>query len=246
MRKFAGFIAGFTLAFTFAFAGGRPRVTQDSVSASGVVADISGQTITPGTVKVDVLDAGVAYINGSMQVLGEAKFLSGIGACVNASSYFSLDCASNGAMIRSTASYMEIGGNGAIPASTQDLGAASFRWSKTYSNSLYITNLTDINTAPTLTGGCTSPTVTWNNGSALFQFDVGTTCAGITQITINLPTATNGWTCQCENVTAPTVRYVFPDAFTTSSVELKSFARVTGAQVSFTDGDDIRCMCRGG
>lgn len=101
-------------------------------------------------------------------------------------------------------------------------------------------------TAPTLTGGCTSPSVTWNNGTALFQFDVGTSCAGISTISIVLPAATDGWECKCTNTTAAATRAIDSTAWSTTGITITNYSRTLGTAADFADGADIRCMCRGG
>lgn len=106
--------------------------------------------------------------------------------------------------------------------------------------------LTDQDAAPTLTGGCTAPTVTWANGSALFQVDVGSTCAGISTIVLTFGTATDGWECKCSNTTAPGTRVIDSSAWSTTTVTITNYSRTLGTAADFTDGTDIRCMCRGG
>lgn len=106
--------------------------------------------------------------------------------------------------------------------------------------------VTDSATAPTLTGGCTSPSMTWNQGSTLFQFDVGTSCTGVSTITINFETATNGYECKCTNTTAAGTRVIDSSGWSATTVQITNYSRTLGTAADFADGADIRCMCRGG
>lgn len=100
-------------------------------------------------------------------------------------------------------------------------------------------------TAPTV-ASCTSPTITWSNGTAAFQFDVGTSCTGISTAVITLPTVADGWMCECDNITAPTTREINASAWSTTTVTVTNYSRTLGTAADFTDGTDLRCMCRGG
>ena len=106
-------------------------------------------------------------------------------------------------------------------------------------------NLTFSSTAPTVIA-CTAPTMTWNNGTALFQFDVGGTCAGISTATVTLPTATNGWLCTCAHVTTPASFVVAQSSGTTTTCVVTNYSRTTGLATAWTDADDVRCSAVGG
>lgn len=101
-------------------------------------------------------------------------------------------------------------------------------------------------TAPSAPVACTSPTVTWSNGTASAQFDVGTSCTGVSTLAITLPAATNGWLCDGINLTTNTVYVTQTGAGTTTSVTLTNYARTTGLAADFVDGADIRIKCIGG
>lgn len=116
-------------------------------------------------------------------------------------------------------------------------GGGSFR----INNSVFISS-----TAATVPVACTTPTVTWSNGTAAFQIDVGTSCTGVTTLAITLPAATNGWACDGINTTTNTVYVTQTGAGTTTSATFTNYGRTTGLAVDFVDGADIRIKCIGG
>jgi hypothetical protein len=97
-------------------------------------------------------------------------------------------------------------------------------------------------TVPTLTGFCTTPSVTANNGNAAFAINVGTACAASTG-TITLPAATNGWICDAHDVTTPASNIVEMTGGTTTTVVLQNYVRTTGVAGNFTSSDIIRVKC---
>jgi hypothetical protein len=119
------------------------------------------------------------------------------------------------------------------------LGATTPSTVKT--TALTLTNLVNNTTAPTVTGFCTTPTVT-ANGNIAFAINVGTACAASTG-TITLPAATNGWVCDAHNVTTPASNIVEMSSGTTTTVVLQNYARTTGVATNFTSSDVIRVKC---
>ena len=107
-----------------------------------------------------------------------------------------------------------------------------------------------IRTDPTIaSGGCTSPAVTWANGTAAFLITIGTTCAGVKTVTLTLPAATNGWACDGDNHTsdaAQQTNYPVLRSTSTTAVVLTSYDRVTGLQEDFTDSNTYLVKCIGG
>lgn len=101
-------------------------------------------------------------------------------------------------------------------------------------------------TAPTVPVACTSPTVTWNNGTAAFQIDVGTTCAGISTLSMTMPASTNAWVCYAVNTTTSTTAEVEMTASTSTSATFTNYTRTTGVALTWVDGADIRIGCLGG
>lgn len=101
-------------------------------------------------------------------------------------------------------------------------------------------NIFAINTAPTATTFCTSPSVPSNNGTIAFTINVGTACA--TSVgTITLPTATTGWVADCHNVTVPASNIVEQTGGTTTTVTVTNYARTTGVASNWTDSAVLRC-----
>lgn len=102
-----------------------------------------------------------------------------------------------------------------------------------------------INTAPSVPVACTSPTVTWSNGTATFQIDVGTSCTGVSTLAVTMPAMTNGYQCTARNLTTATAA---PEqsAGTTTSVTFTNYVRTTGLAGDWVDGDDVRISCSGG
>ena len=107
-----------------------------------------------------------------------------------------------------------------------------------------------IRTDPTIaSGGCTSPAVTWANGTAAFLITIGTTCAGVKTVTLTLPAATNGWACDGDNHTsdaAQATNYPVLRSTSATAVVLTSYDRVTGLQEDFTDSNTYLVKCIGG
>lgn len=100
-------------------------------------------------------------------------------------------------------------------------------------------------TAPSGPVACTTPAVSWHNGTAVFQIDVGGTCVGISTLVVTLPAAANGWECTASNTTTA-ARDVWATAWTTTSVTFTNTARTTGLATDWADGADIRIKCMAG
>lgn len=117
------------------------------------------------------------------------------------------------------------------PSANHALGFASKAW---------------IRTAPSSPVACTSPTVTWSNGSASFQIDVGSTCAGISTLVVTLPAVTNAYSCTATNVTTSATAAVEMTASTTTTATFTNYTRTTGVALAWVDGADVRVSCTGG
>lgn len=100
-------------------------------------------------------------------------------------------------------------------------------------------------TAPTVVAcSGTAASITASNGTAAFQFDVGTSCTGESTAAITLPTATTGWYCNCSSTTAD--RMIQQKAASTTTVAtVTNIVISTGAAGDFTDGADVFCSCMG-
>lgn len=226
-----------------------------------VCTTIQGTTTQGTTVLAGFADAGSALIGG-VSINGNNINFSGslvntaaintsgitIGAgslCFNGSCGLNVVGAGVGLQVRSTAT----------PIATFNTGTGDYTVPIGFINDTdtsagggYRLNskLTDTSVAPTLTGGCTSPAMSWSNGNALFQFTVGTTCAGISTIVLTFPAAADGYECKCTNTTAPATRIIDSSAWSTTTVTITNYSRTLGTAADFADSAAIRCACRGG
>ena len=126
------------------------------------------------------------------------------------------------------------------------LGISSNIWLESYIATYYRgSTLLISGTAPSVPVACTSPAISWSNGTATFQIDVGTSCAGVTTLSFTMPASTNGWECTASNTTTA-ARDVWATAWTTTSVTLTNTARTTGLATDWADGADIRVKCMAG
>lgn len=103
-----------------------------------------------------------------------------------------------------------------------------------------------INTAPTVTSAGTSPSVTASNGTAAFRVNVGTGGTATT-IVMAMPTATTGWNCDAQNLTANAAnranQHVVQQSSTTTAVTVQNQTISTGAALAFTASDIVRFIC---
>jgi hypothetical protein len=110
------------------------------------------------------------------------------------------------------------------------------------STSFTAVNLLNSNTAPTVSGFCTNPSVANNNGTAAFTINVGTSCATGTG-TVTLPAAANGWVCDFHDVTTPGSNNVVMTGGTATTATVQNYSRTTGSAANFTSSDVIRAKC---
>jgi len=108
------------------------------------------------------------------------------------------------------------------------------------------TKLWESLTPPTISAGfcATSPSISAANGTAAFDINVGTACAGSVG-TLSMPTATTGWACSFANVTNPASNVPSQTGGATNTVTLTNYARTTGLESNFTASDHIRAACSG-
>lgn len=216
------------------------NTTIGSLSGAGVltVAAVASSGTAP-LGKVDVLDAGVANIQGQLGVAGpaivnslETKVASGGITLSGANSRVTFD---TGQFLISNGATGRLFSTGGYSAPSFSLGSA-----------VGATSLADSATAPTISNGCTGEAVTWSNGSANFRFDVGATCTGVTSTVITLPAGANCWTCTCFDIAADaTLQQAFAGCATTTFT-ISNRTRATQAATDYVDSADIQCMCRGG
>lgn len=101
--------------------------------------------------------------------------------------------------------------------------------------------------APTIAaGGCTTPAITWANGSATFKVTIGTSCSGVKTLTLTMPTATDGWHVTCDDVVTPASYVIGQDSTTTGGVVLHNYSRTSGLEADFNASDALVCSATGG
>lgn len=106
------------------------------------------------------------------------------------------------------------------------------------------TNLLYSTTAPTISSGFgTSPSVTFNNGTASFRINVGTGGTAISGV-IGLPAATNGWNCFARDLstTNSAVFMTYQTASTTTTATIGNF-NSTGATAAWSASDILSVSC---
>jgi hypothetical protein len=116
---------------------------------------------------------------------------------------------------------------------------------KTNFRALALTSLLESATAPTIASGFgTSPSVTVNNGTANFRINVGTGGTASSGV-IGLPTAVNGWDCDCEDRTtfSTTVFKCRQTADTATSATVGSFSSSAGS-TPWAASDILAVSCR--
>lgn len=113
--------------------------------------------------------------------------------------------------------------------------------------SFYLTKLLMGAPAPTISSGFgTSPTVPTNNGSAAFNVNVGTGGTATNGVVAMNSTATTGWNCSVNNLTAAAghrADNTVQTASSTTTVTIENQTKSTGAAVAWTASDIIRLSC---
>lgn len=107
-------------------------------------------------------------------------------------------------------------------------------------------NLLFSGTAPTISSGFgTSPSVTANNGVVTFRLNVGTG-GSASSGAIGMPTASVGWNCSVQNLTAHAGNRAddsVQTASTTTTVSVQNQTKSTGAAVAWTASDILTASC---
>lgn len=225
--QFVGRVGGTASATVFNF--GTP-----GTGLYGDTDEINISTVTTNWARFDG-SANTAFIIGSGHSLA-------FGATVGAPDWF-IGWSSASVAAMGSGDILQTAGSGEFRAATASSAfrangaGASFR----LSNDAFV-----INTAPTVSNGCTAEAMTWNNGTAAFEADMGNTCAGISTVVFTLPTIANKYQCKATNLTSPATMYMDPTAWTTTTVTFTNFSRTTGLATAFTDGDDVLVSCLGG
>lgn len=101
-------------------------------------------------------------------------------------------------------------------------------------------------TAPTVSSGFgTSPTISANNGTAAFRVNVGTGGSATAGI-VGLPTATTGWNCYANDITAAAAHVAYntvQTASSTTTATLENQTKSSGAAVAWAASDILAVSC---
>lgn len=101
-------------------------------------------------------------------------------------------------------------------------------------------------TAPTINAGFAAggggATIGASNGTAAFTIVTGTADTGSTG-TLNLPTATTGWSCSFADVTTPATYIVSQTGGATNTVTVTNYSRTVGTAAAWLTTETIRAQC---
>ena len=240
-----------------------------------VVAPASGTCVTPSYTFAGDTNAGIGYL-GADNIAGCAggatifdwnatRILSTVaysGTSVTGSTFgsFGPTPATSGTLRignnqglggRNASNSADVGMINLTSVNTVDIGDATNSAGIRLNNSVSLASVLLVSrTAPTIaSGGCTTPAVTWSNGTATFLITIGTSCTGVKTFTLTMPAATNRWAVDCDNATsdaAQQTNYAVARATSTTAVVVTSYDRVTGLQEDFTASDSYLCKASGG
>lgn len=225
-----------------------PSAVQDNITRVGtlVAGAVPASLVTAGTFGAGnygitgylELGTGTKPSSGALRLPnGSAGYLYGRGSSVDV---MMIGVVGNGVNIGLGA---DVSIAGAIDGAS--IGSIGGMTSVT-SNAFRLARTAWSSTAPSGPVACTSPSVTWSNGTAVFQIDVGTSCTGVTTLVVTLPSTTNAYGCRADNVSAPTTRQPAATAWSTTSVTFTNFDRTTGVAADWADGADVRITCTAG
>lgn len=128
-----------------------------------------------------------------------------------------------------------------VPVRT--LAQASYNYSLTWASTGKLV-LSD--TAPTVASGFgTSPTISASNGAAVVLVNVGTGGSATSGV-LTMPTASTGWVCTANNITAAAAHVAYntrQTASSTTSVTIENQTTSTGAAVAWAASDIVRMIC---
>ncbi len=141
-------------------------------------------------------------------------------------------------------------GQGLIARLADDSGNANFT-AQNYilgaNGGIAVVANTFIATAPTIaSGGCTSPAVTWSNGTATFLLTIGSSCTGVKTVTLTMPVASHEWVCQAQDQTTPASFIVTSNGTSTTAVVLSNYSHTTGLAIDFVAAEVLAVSCSGG
>lgn len=141
----------------------------------------------------------------------------------------------NGGLTTGTSTSVNFGANGTV-----NIGTGTCLRSGSSSSQLFNCNI-----APTISSGFgTSPSIASSNGTAAFTVNVGSTASA--SGVIALPTAVNGWVCDCQDITT-TSATTFITKQTASSTTTCTIGNFTtaGASGNWTANDILKCTAAG-
>lgn len=224
-------------------------------------------SVTSPLGKFDVLDAGVALINGQLETLGPVVNIgTGVGfSSAAASGTNALSVVTNGGRVdfgAGTSDYASSDGTtvtfagpvaSAASSNTLAFSSAGYFQSTSAGTAFSIGTaggqfslaaaMLFQRTAPTISSGFgTSPSIVASNGSAAFEVNVGGGGAATSGV-IGLPTATTGWNCACTDITtaSATVFLTKQTASATTSCTVGNF-NTAGAAAAWVASDKLRCI----
>lgn len=102
-------------------------------------------------------------------------------------------------------------------------------------------------TTPTIvSGGCTSPSISSGGDSASFNINIGTSCTGVTDVVVGLPTSARYWNCWA-TTSAPDTREVEQvQTGSATQATFRSYSRTTGAPLDWTASQTVQVGCVAG
>lgn len=215
MKRFAPWLGAVLFAAAVGWAG------NTGIGRGGLEGPSGGGGATSGAFGGCTITGGVATCNSFVATVGSGGLeVSATGRLTfGGGNYINL----NGATGRATSS----GG-------TELLAGTAFA----------VANNAIFNTAPTVSGFGTSPSVVASNGTAAFIINVGTGGAASTG-TITLPAATTGWVCACFDVTTPASFVTSMTGGSTTTCTVTNYSRTTGLAIAWTASDILRCTAVG-
>jgi hypothetical protein len=150
--------------------------------------------------------------------------------------------------------------NNIVPTGTTGFGSATNRWAVVgtngnFSGTTSVNTLTNVasgrplysGSAPTISSGFgTSPSIANNNGSGAFQVNVGTGGTATNGVISTPVTATTGWICAVNNLTAALghrADNTIQTASTTTTITIENQTKSSGAAVAWTASDIVNLLC---
>lgn len=220
----------------------------DYASSDGTTVTFAGPVVVTGSfVTSGTIRTGSSYLNANAQVM------AGGGLAFSGDSYLQgnvADSAANSATTLTNASAMTAGLDRYVTVFTRGAGGANIV-AKVATDGSFIGGFAPVTravsaTAPTISSGFgTSPSVATNNGTAAFTINVGT--GGVaTSGVIGLPTATNGWVCQCDDIAAAvSTSETKMSATSTTSCTVTNVNTATGVAVAWAASEILHCTAMG-